>query len=180
MIHRFIVMIQEMLDMDSMTLLAAPTGRARQRMYETTGYPAMTIHRSIGLTGEAGEDAWNPGQSLPDDLIIVDECSMVDMHLFAKFVKQIKKGSRILFVGDKDQLESVGPGDVFRELILSGVIPVTVLDQCFRQENQTILENARKINFGKTNLVYNDCFCFVPAQNQEVAGQKIEKLFFHN
>lgn len=177
MILRFIVMIQEMLDMDSMTLLAAPTGRARQRMYETTGYPAMTIHRSIGLTGEAGEDAWNPGQSLPDDLIIVDECSMVDMHLFAKFVKQIKKGSRILFVGDKDQLESVGPGDVFRELILSGVIPVTVLDQCFRQENQTILENARKINFGKTNLVYNDCFCFIPAQNQEVAGQKIEKLF---
>ena len=177
MILRFIVMIQEMLDMDSMTLLAAPTGRARQRMYETTGYPAMTIHRSIGLTGEAGEDAWNPGQSLPDDLIIVDECSMVDMHLFAKFVKQIKKGSRILFVGDKDQLESVGPGDVFRELILSGVIPVTVLDQCFRQENQTILENARKINFGKTNLVYNDCFCFVPAQNQEVVGQKIEKLF---
>ena len=81
------------------------------------------------------------------------------------------------FVGDKNQLESVGPGDVFRELILSGVIPVTVLDQCFRQENQTILENARKINFGKTNLVYNDCFCFVPAQNQEVAGQKIEKLF---
>lgn len=177
MILRFIVMIQEMLDMDSMTLLAAPTGRARQRMYEATGYPAMTIHRSIGLTGEAGEEAWNHGQSLPDDLIIVDECSMVDMHLFAKFVKQIKKGSRILFVGDKDQLESVGPGDVFRELILSGVIPVTVLDQCFRQENQTILENARKINFGKTNLVYNDCFCFVPAQNQEVAGQKIEKLF---
>ena len=177
MILRFIVMIQEMLDMDSMTLLAAPTGRARQRMYEATGYPAMTIHRSIGLTGEAGEEAWNHGQSLPDDLIIVDECSMVDMHLFAKFVKQIKKGSRILFVGDKDQLESVGPGDVFRELILSSVIPVTVLDQCFRQENQTILENARKINFGKTNLVYNDCFCFVPAQNQEVAGQKIEKLF---
>ena len=178
MILRFIVMIQEMLDMDSMTLLAAPTGRARQRMYEATGYPAMTIHRSIGLTGEAGEEAWNHGQSLPDDLIIVDECSMVDMHLFAKFVKQIKKGSRILFVGDKDQLESVGPGDVFRELILSSVIPVTVLDQCFRQENQTILENARKINFGKTNLVYNDCFCFVPAQNQEVAGHKIEKLFY--
>lgn len=84
-------MIQEMLDMDKMILLAAPTGRARQRMYETTGYPAMTIHRSIGMTGSAGEDAWNKGQYLQDDLIIIDECSMVDMHLFTKFLKRVKR-----------------------------------------------------------------------------------------
>ena len=71
---------------------------------------------------------------LCDDLIIIDECSMVDMHLFTSLMMKIKTGSRIVFVGDKDQLESVGPGNVFKELIDSRVIPVTVLDQCFRQE----------------------------------------------
>ena len=136
---RFIVMIQEKLNMDSMILLAAPTGRARQRMYEATGYPALTIHKSIGFTGAEGEEAWNAGEMLCDDLIIIDECSMVDMHLFTSLMMKIKAGSRIVFVGDKDQLESVGPGNVFKELIDSGVIPVTVLEQCFRQENPTIL-----------------------------------------
>ena len=163
--------------MDKMILLAAPTGRARQRMYETTGYPAMTIHRSIGMTGSAGEDAWNKGQYLQDDLIIIDECSMVDMHLFTKFLKRVKKGSRLIFVGDKDQLESVGPGDVFRELIDSRVFPVTVLDQCFRQESRTILENAMKINRGNPNLQYDECFKFVAAQNSEQAAKKIQKIF---
>ena len=138
--------------MDSMILLAAPTGRARQRMYEATGYPALTIHKSIGLTGTEGEEAWNAGEMLFDDLIIIDECSMVDMHLFTNLLMKIKAGSRIVFVGDKDQLESVGPGNVFKELIESKVIPVTVLDQCFRQENPTILENAIKINLSLIHI----------------------------
>ena len=86
---RFIVMIQEKLNMDSMILLAAPTGRARQRMYEATRYPALTIHKSIGLTGAEGEDAWNSGEMLSDDLIIIDECSMVDMHLFTSLMMKI-------------------------------------------------------------------------------------------
>ena len=174
---RFIVMIQEKLNMDSMILLAAPTGRARQRMYEATGYPALTIHKSIGLTGAEGEGAWNAGEMLCDDLIIIDECSMVDMHLFTSLMMKIKTGSRIVFVGDKDQLESVGPGNVFKELIDSRVIPVTVLDQCFRQENPTILENAIKINCGKQNLVYDNSFSFVAAHDDEEAAKKIMKLF---
>ena len=174
---RFIVMIQEKLNMDSMILLAAPTGRARQRMYEATGYPALTIHKSIGLTGVAGEDAWSSEEMLSDDLIIIDECSMVDMHLFTRLMLKIKAGSRIVFVGDKDQLESVGPGNVFKELIDSNVIPVTVLEQCFRQENPTILENAIKINCGKQNLKYDNSFSFVLAHNDEEAAQKIEKVF---
>ena len=174
---RFIVMIQEKLNMDSMILLAAPTGRARQRMYEATGYPALTIHKSIGLTGTEGEEAWNAGEMLFDDLIIIDECSMVDMHLFTNLLMKIKAGSRIVFVGDKDQLESVGPGNVFKELIESKVIPVTVLDQCFRQENPTILENAIKINCGKQSLVYDDSFSFVAAHDDEDAAKKIMKLF---
>lgn len=173
---RFIVMIQEKLNIDSMILLAAPTGRARQRMYEATGYPALTIHKSIGLTGADGEEAWNAGEMLCDDLIIIDECSMVDMHLFTSLMMKIKTGSRIVFVGDKDQLESVGPGNVFKELIDSRVIPVTVLDQCFRQENPTILENAIKINCGKQNLVYDNSFSFVAAHDDEEAAKKIMKL----
>lgn len=174
---RFIVMIQEKLNMDSMILLAAPTGRARQRMYEATRYPALTIHKSIGLTGAEGEDAWNSGEMLSDDLIIIDECSMVDMHLFTSLMMKIKAGSRIVLVGDKDQLESVGPGNVFKELIDSGVIPVTVLEQCFRQENPTILENAIKINCGKLNLEYDDSFSFVAAHDDEDASKKIVKIF---
>lgn len=174
---RFIVMIQEKLNMDSMILLAAPTGRARQRMYEATRYPALTIHKSIGLTGAEGEDAWNSGEMLSDDLIIIDECSMVDMHLFTSLMMKIKAGSRIVLVGDKDQLESVGPGNVFKELIDSGVIPVTVLEQCFRQENPTILENAIKINCGKLNLEYDDSFSFVAAHDDEDAAKKIVKIF---
>ena len=90
---------------------------------------------------------------------------------------KIKAGSRIVFVGDKDQLESVGPGNVFKELIDSRVIPVTVLDQCFRQENPTILENAIKINCGKQNLVYDDSFSFVTAHDDEEAAKKIVKIF---
>ena len=174
---RFIVMIQEKINMDSMILLAAPTGRARQRMYEATRYPALTIHKSIGLTGAEGEDAWNSGEMLSDDLIIIDECSMVDMHLFTSLMMKIKAGSRIVLVGDKDQLESVGPGNVFKELIDSGVIPVTVLEQCFRQENPTILENAIKINCGKLNLEYDDSFSFVAAHDDEDAAKKIVKIF---
>ncbi len=146
-------------------------------MYEATGYPALTIHKSIGLTGAEGEEAWNAGEMLSDDLIIIDECSMVDMHLFTSLMMKIKAGSRIVFVGDKDQLESVGPGNVFKELIDSRVIPVTVLDQCFRQENPTILENAIKINCGKQNLVYDNSFSFVAAHDDEEAAKKIMKLF---
>lgn len=78
------------MNIDSMILLAAPTGRARQRMYEATGYPALTIHKSIGLTGADGEEAWNAGEMLCDDLIIIDECSMVDMHLFTSLMMKIK------------------------------------------------------------------------------------------
>ena len=137
----------------------------------------MTIHKSIGLTGADGEEAWNAGEMLSDDLIIIDECSMVDMHLFTSLMMKIKAGSRIVFVGDKDQLESVGPGNVFKELIDSGVIPVTVLEQCFRQENPTILENAIKINCGKQNLVYDDSFSFVAAHDDEEAAKKIVKIF---
>ena len=144
---RFIIAVQEALDKNAVILLCAPTGIARRRMRECTEYPALTIHKSIGLTGEAGEEEWKNEQPIPDDLIIADEFSMVDMYLADKLFSSIKSGARLVLVGDKDQIESVGPGKVFQEIIDSGVFPVTVLDECFRQEgNSTISQNAIKIN----------------------------------
>ena len=84
---------------------------------------------------------------LEASLIIVDECSMIDMPLMDKFLSRVPIGTRLVFLGDKDQLESVGPGNVFKEMIESGVIPVTILTESFRQEGKsTIIQNADKIN----------------------------------
>ena len=156
---RFIIAVQEALDKNAVILLCAPTGIARRRMQECTEYPALTIHKSIGLTGEAGEEEWKNEQPIPDDLIIADEFSMVDMYLADKLFASIKSGARLVLVGDKDQIESVGPGKVFQEIIDSGVFPVTVLDECFRQEgNSTISQNAIKINKNQLDLVFDDTF----------------------
>lgn len=175
---RFIIAVQEALDKNAVILLCAPTGIARRRMRECTEYPAMTIHKSIGLTGEAGEEEWKNEQPIPDDLIIADEFSMVDMYLADKLFASIKSGARLVLVGDKDQIESVGPGKVFQEIIDSGVFPVTVLDECFRQEgNSTISQNAIKINKNQLDLVFDDTFQFIPASTPEEASQKIQKIY---
>lgn len=177
-IIRFLIAIQETLKKDAMILLCAPTGKARRRMYESTGYPAMTIHKAIGLTGEDGEEEWNEMEPMPDDLIIADEFSMVDMFLADKLFSCVKMGARLILVGDKDQIESVGPGNVFKELIDSGVIPVTVLDECFRQgKNSTILQNGDKINENRLDLKYDESFQFLPASNAKEASELIQKLY---
>ncbi len=138
-IIRFIIAIQEELNREALILLCAPTGKARRKMSESTGYPAMTIHKAVGLTGEDGEEEWNRDNKMPDDLIIADEFSMVDMYLADRLFASIKVGSRLVMVGDKNQIESVGPGNVFKEMIDSGEIPVTVLDECFRQEEDSTI-----------------------------------------
>lgn len=177
-IIRVIIAIQEALDKEAMILLCAPTGKARRRMYESTGYPAMTIHKAIGLTGEDGEEEWNGLGKMNDDLIIADEFSMVDMYLADKLFSCIKNGARLVMVGDKDQIESVGPGNVFKEMIESGIVPVTVLDECFRQEeNSTIISNADRINHNQTSLVYDDTFRFYPAADAKSAAEIIKKLY---
>lgn len=177
-IIRFIIAIQEALNKDAAILLCAPTGKARRRMYESTGYPALTIHKAVGLTGEEGEDEWNECHTMPDDLVIADEFSMVDMFLADKLFSSIKAGARLIMVGDKDQIESVGPGNVFKELIDSGVIPVTVLDENFRQEsNSTIYQNGDKINKNHLDLVFDDTFQFYPAMDAKSASEIIQKLY---
>jgi exodeoxyribonuclease V alpha subunit len=129
-------------------ILVAPTGRAAKRLAELTGHEAATIHRLLQLRpgGEASYDAANP---LDADLIVVDEASMVDVILANKLVKAISPGAHLLLVGDADQLPSVGAGEVLRDLLAAGTLPVVRLTQIFRQAQQSgIVVNAHKINAG--------------------------------
>lgn len=130
------------------------------------------------MTGVDGEEAWNQMEKLPDDLIIADEFGMCDMYLAYKFFYCIKRGATLIMIGDQDQLGSVGPGNVFKEMIESEVIPVTVLDACFRQEEgSTIVENARRINQNRTSLRYDNDFQFRAASDPEDAARIIQKIY---
>lgn len=132
-------------------LLCAPTGRAAKQLSETTGVEAKTIHRLLEFKPAEGfrfmRDQENP---LDADMVIVDETSMVDILLMNHLLKAVEAGSHLLLVGDVDQLPSVGPGNVLRDLIASDVIPVTRLDTIFRQaEDSYIVVNAHRINRGE-------------------------------
>lgn len=157
-------------------LLTAPTGRAARRMAESTGYAAMTLHRALGLTDE-GEEPEDTGM-IEESLVIVDEMTMVDMFLAARLLERIPEGSRVVLVGDVDQLPSVGPGNVFRELIACKKIPVTVLDVSYRQkDNQLLLENAELINTGKTRLKFGKEFRFIRTDSPEQTADCIVGLY---
>lgn len=157
-------------------LLTAPTGRAARRMAESTGYAAMTLHRALGLTDE-GEEPEDTGM-IGESLVIVDEMTMVDMFLAARLLERIPEGSRVVLVGDVDQLPSVGPGNVFRELIACKKIPVTVLDVSYRQkDNQLLLENAELINTGKTRLKFGKEFRFIRTDSPKQTADCIVGLY---
>jgi len=138
-------------------LLAAPTGRAAKRMTEATGYEARTIHRMLELNGAlSDEDSHkirferNEENPLDADVVIIDEMSMVDLMLFQALLKAITPGTRLILVGDVNQLPSVGPGQVLRDIIQSGTFPMVVLKKIFRQaEESDIVVNAHRINKGE-------------------------------
>ena len=142
-------------------VLGAPTGKASRRMAEATGIDeAQTLHSILGLHGDSESKKDRERKPLEAGLLIVDETSMVDMWLIHQLFSRLRPGTKVLLVGDADQLESVGAGDVFHELIGSGVVPVTVLDEIFRQaQDSLIAHNARFINEGKTTLYYGASFC---------------------
>ncbi len=145
--------------------LAAPTGRASRRLSELTGYKAQTIHRLLGLGKSEGE-----AEPVRADLLVIDEFSMVDLFLMYKLVYALEKGTKVLLVGDVDQLPSVGPGNVLKDLIKGG-IPVISLSRVFRQaaESQIVI-NAHQINRGKTNLqTGEDTFFYQTEDLGEVA-----------
>ena len=116
-------------------LQAAPTGRAARRMMQSTGLPAGTLHRALGLIAKSEGSAYHTKGLVPlaADFVVVDETSMVDILLAEELFQRIRPGTKVLLVGDADQLPSVGPGNVFRDLICSGVLPVTRLDTVFRK-----------------------------------------------
>lgn len=155
-------------------LLAAPTGRAARRMTEATQYPADTLHSALGLI--PGEEREN---TLFFRLIICDEFSMCDAVLASFLCSALSSESRLVIIGDSDQLPSVGPGNVLRELIASQAIPTTVLDEIFRQSNQNpIPYNANLVKTGAAagSLCYNDHFLFIDCA-PESAVDLISQLY---
>lgn len=136
------------------TLLAAPTGRAAKRMSELTGREASTIHRLLGAKmaedGETVVFSKHEGDPLNCDALVLDECSMVDITLMSSLLKALKPGCRIVLVGDADQLPSVGPGNVFSDIIRSQTVPTVRLTEIFRQKGDSrIVRNAHMINRGE-------------------------------
>ncbi len=133
-------------------LLAAPTGRAAKRITETTGREARTIHRLLEISFQDDNLQFNKNEEEPldADVVIVDETSMVDILLMNQLLRAIKPGTRLVLVGDVDQLPSVGAGNVLRDIINSGVIKVVILDEIFRQgEESMIIVNAHLVNKGE-------------------------------
>ena len=129
--------------------LCAPTGRAAKRLTEVTGREAQTIHRLLSFQPESGTFAHDQGEPLMADVILVDEASMVDTRLFVHLLRGMKPTARLILVGDADQLPSVGPGQVLRDVIASGVVPVVRLSTVFRQASESrIITNAHRINEG--------------------------------
>ncbi len=147
-------------------MLAAPTGRAAKRMTEATGYEARTIHRLLEVSGQVEEEddgrtsgvhfEKNRDNPLEADAIIIDEMSMVDIHLFYALLKALVPGTHLILVGDSSQLPSVGPGQVLRDLIDSGRFPTIFLKKIFRQaEESDIVMNAHRIHDGKMPVIDN-------------------------
>jgi exodeoxyribonuclease V alpha subunit len=130
-------------------LLAAPTGRAAKRMAEATGQDARTIHRVLEFQPKKGTFKRNEGNTLPGEALIVDEFSMVDLPLMFHLLKAVPPWMRLILVGDKDQLPSVGPGNLLHDIIESGTVDVVRLEEIFRQEKESlIVVNAHRVNQG--------------------------------
>ncbi len=147
-------------------MLAAPTGRAAKRMTEATGYEARTIHRLLEVSGQVSDDddgrsggvhfEKNRDNPLEADAIIIDEMSMVDIHLFYALLKALVPGTHLILVGDSSQLPSVGPGQVLKDLIGSGKFPTIILQKIFRQaEESDIVMNAHRIHNGEKPVLDN-------------------------
>lgn len=158
-------------------ICCAPTGRAARRMEQSTGYPASTVHKALGLVADE-DDACGGPDMLEADLVLVDEVSMLDIFLAGHLFDSVKYGAQVILVGDADQLPSVGPGAVLSEMIASGCIPVVRLDKVYRQDaGSRIASNAKLIRHGNHALEYGDDFQLIESANLEQSAEIIEKLY---
>ena len=166
--------------------LAAPTGRAAKRMTEATGYEARTIHRMLELNGALAETGGrsvrferNESNPLEADVIIIDEMSMVDITLLQALLKAVMPGTRLILVGDVDQLPSVGPGQVLRDIMSANAFPTVVLKKIFRQAQESdIITNAHRINSGEPIKLDNKSrdFFFLERNNVNVIYKHMVQL----
>ncbi|MGD8539007.1 MAG: ATP-dependent RecD-like DNA helicase [Candidatus Aminicenantes bacterium] len=167
-------------------LLAAPTGRAAKRLSEATHKEAKTIHRTLEYTPKVGNFRRNESHPLKGDCLVIDEFSMVDLPLMHNLLKAVPPTMRLVLVGDKDQLPSVGPGNLLRDIIDSGKVEVVRLNQIFRQEKDSlIVSNAHRINSGK-KLIYpakgdkDSDFYFIAQEDENKAFSMIMNLCSDN
>ena len=157
-------------------LLAAPTGRAAKRMTEATGYEAQTVHRLLEVSGNPEEEgktgfSRNAENPLETDVVIIDEMSMVDLPLMSALLDAVCPGTRLVLVGDRNQLPSVGPGSVLKDIIEAECVPVVMLTKIFRQAGESdIVVNAHKINRGEEVILDNKSsdFFFLKRQDANV------------
>lgn len=162
-------------------LLCAPTGRAAKRLSESTGLEAKTIHRLLEVDPATGQFKRNADAPLECDLLVADECSMVDVPLANQLLKAVATDSALIFVGDVDQLPSVGPGQFLRDLIDSGAVPVIRLTEVFRQAaTSRIVRSAHQINQGLFPSLpaagEDSDFYLVPAEEPEAIAQTVVEL----
>ncbi len=171
--------IISLLSREGEVLLCAPTGRAAKRMTEATGVESKTIHRLLEYGGDEGQFARNQENPIEADVVIVDEVSMVDLMLMRSLLRAIEPGTRLILVGDADQLPSVGAGNVLGDVLASGVIPACMLTDIFRQgETSRIVVNAHRINHGEMPLLNEKGtdFFFERKQGHFDAAQTIVSL----
>lgn len=175
-ILRFVITLLE--EMGTEYALCAPTGRAAKRMGEATGRDASTIHRLLEYSYGEGGFGRNAENTLLADVVVVDEMSMVDVPLMAALLRALAPGTRLIMVGDSDQLPSVGPGNVLRDMVDSGQIPVVRLTEIFRQSGRSaIVTNAHRINEGQMPILEGlEDFGFEPMEEQEAVIRRLIAL----
>ena len=163
-------------DLDLKTALAAPTGRAAKRMSEATGEEAKTIHRLLEMEKGANDElrfGRNSRSPLDENVVIVDEASMIDLSLMSALVEALRRGTRLILIGDSDQLPSVGAGNVLDDLITSFAVDTVRLTEIFRQSKESlIVTNAHRINSGESpvlNITDNDFFFVRRESEREIA-----------
>lgn len=171
--------ILQLLSGDGDIALAAPTGRAAKRMTEATGVEARTLHRMLEYGGDEGRFARGENNPLEFDTVIIDEMSMVDIFLMRSLLRALLPGTRLIMVGDADQLPSVGAGNVLRDILSSGIVPSVRLTEIFRQdESSMIVRNAHRINHGEMPLlnVRGSDFFFERHEHPSQAAEAIVSL----
>lgn len=153
-------------------VLLAPTGRAAKRMSEACNFPASTIHRYLRWNKETNEFGYNSNNKAPCEFVIIDETSMIDIELLYNFFKAIKTNVKLVFIGDYNQLESVGPGNILKDLIDSQMINTIFLKEIYRQDqNSYITELAYEINYGELTesfLNKKDDYNFIGCDDENI------------